>query len=305
MSDDNRSLAIGAIQQNMARPIDPEKLELMGKRAAAMFRDNGMPLSQSVVEVVKEARLAPEQVKRVCEFANTSAYLDAFEKAGEMRNVTFDGGPANPAVVLQDLNDGSSPAIQQTDSNDYAAPAGSYKSASGFSELADAFQVQAGSMSKTASAAMPDQLSHADPVDDVNDLRIRLESARDTLMSKLSSSGVIYEDISRDLCNSVTQEIASGTSLTDVYRAWSSVEEPAILKEAAALVSDHLTKNGYKVDKLVKTAGHSVVNLSHPVMAQYIAFTKVAHGHRVLSRAIGLLDTQLYEVRAKLGQMVA
>ena len=299
MSD--QPLPLGLAQQKVARPIDPEQLEQMGKQAAALFRNKGIHLTQAVVETVKEARLAPEQVKRVCEFANTAAYLEAFEKSGEVRNVTFDGGPADPGAVFKDLNDGSSPAINQVGSPDYCSPSESYKTASVRTEvLAEAFGVQPG-MAKTASV-QSDHMTRQNPVEELDDLRIQLEGARDDFMSKLSSSGVIYDDIKRDLCNSATQEMADGASLGDISKAWASCKPaPVFLKEAMSLIVDHMTKHHISQEKIAesffKTASASVVNPEHPVVEQFVAFTKVARGHRVLQHSIKLLDDQIREVR--------
>ena len=116
-------LPLGLAQQEKARPVDPDQLEQLGKKAASLYLSNHTPLTEAVVDTLKTASLAPEQVKRVCEFANTTAYLSEYEKAGSIRNVTFEGGPANPARVLQDLNDGSSPAAASANVGDYTKTA--------------------------------------------------------------------------------------------------------------------------------------------------------------------------------------
>ena len=129
MSDQPGAIPLGLEQQKAARPIDPEQLDAMGKKAAAHFSECGGTLNDAVIAVVKEAMLSPEQTKRVCEFANTAAYLSEFEKAGEVRNITFDGGPANPSVILKELNDGSVPAVHQVKEAAYEPPKGHYKTA--------------------------------------------------------------------------------------------------------------------------------------------------------------------------------
>ena len=310
MSDQSGAIPLGLTQQKAARPIEADQLELMGKQAAKAYRECSTNLSDSVVGIVKEARLAPEQVKRVCEFANTAAYLDAFEKSGEMRNVTFEGGPADPGKVLKDLNDGSNPAVNHVENSDYNPPVGTYKTASADdSLLAEAFGA---GMEKTASAepAQSDHSVHADPLDDINDMRVSLEGVHDVVMSKLSSSGVVYEDVCNDLCETVTQEVLNGTSMGDISRAWAGYSpSPSILKQAMVVVGKHLSGRGYTKEQLgeslskVAQAG-VIANPAHPLIERFVAFTKVAHGHRVLEHAVEVVDEQLGAVNTKLRGMV-
>jgi len=313
MSD---SLPLGLALQQAAKPVDPEQLELMGKRAAAAYSDRGIKLSDAVVEVVKEAMLSPEQVKRVCEFANTNAYLSEFEKAGEMRNVTFEGGPANPSVVLKDLNDGGNPMLSKVGSSDYIQhdTAGHYKTAGVTDEaLAEAFGIKAGDKEKTASVhaeVSRDHMSHYNPVDELNDLRLCLEGTRETMISKLSTSGVVYDDVSSDLCKTAAQELETGTPMGDIARVWAGYAPSALLlKEATAIVVKHLQSRGHSEEELAKSfsktaSAGTLPNPSHPLVEQFVAFTKIAHGHRVLKRSIEVLDEQLTAVRSKLHEMI-
>ena len=309
----SESLPLGLALQQAAKPVDPEQLELMGKRAAAAFSEHGTRLSDAVVEVVKEAKLSPEQVKRVCEFANTNAYLAEFEKAGEMKNVTFEGGPANPSVVLKDLNDGGNPMLSKLGSSDYGEPIGYYKTAGVTDDaLAEAFGVKVGSKEKTASDQVEsrDHMNHFQPVDDLNDLRIAMEGARETMVSKLSTSGVIYDDVSSDLCKTAAQELETGIPMGDIARVWASHAPNApIFKEAMALVVKHLQSRGHSEEELSKSfnktaSAGTLPNPTHPLVEQFIAFTKVAHGHHILQRSIEVLDEQLTTVRSKLHEMV-
>lgn len=311
MNDQSPSLSLGPLQQKSARPVDPEQLESLGKQAAALFRDNQTPLSQAVVETVKEARLSPEQVKRVCEFANTTAYLEAFDKMGSVRNVVFDGGPADPARVIQDLNSGAHPAVHHV-ASDYAKPFESYKKASVRPDdiFAESFQITPTVLEKTASLQF-NHSEHASPVEDVNDMRIRLEAVREDLMSKISSSGVIREDMSSDLCRSAAQAVSEGYSLGDIAKAWSGYSSDAgVVKEAMSLVAGYLNGRGYSEETLNmsmrKTASAgNIPNPQHPLVEQFVAFSKVAHGHRVLETAVSVVDEQLREVRTALGGMVS
>ena len=100
--------AVTLLQQSHAIPKSGEELEVLGKAASKKFvSGQSGTLNEAVVETVKHAGLSPEQVKRVIEFANTSAFLSDFHKeGGAHKYVEFHGGPADPAEVLRDLNDG-------------------------------------------------------------------------------------------------------------------------------------------------------------------------------------------------------
>jgi len=306
MSDQSGAIPLGLAQQQAARNIDPEQLEAMGKRAAALYSERGSSLNEAVVETVKEARLAPEQVKRVCEFANTAAYIQEFEKGGEVRNVTFQGGPADPSVVLKDLNDGSSPPPHQVKTAAYQPPKGHYKIAMADDVLADAFGARSGMM-KTASA---DHFARATSGDEIADLKTRLDGVRDDLMSKLSSSGVLFEDVKAALCEATRQEVLDGSSLGDVVTAWSSFSPSTpMLKEAMSLVSGYLQATGdmtkeAQVSSLNKTANAGKVpNPDHPAVDRFIAFTKIAFEHRKLQEALSIVDEQLVDVNRALKEM--
>ena len=304
MNDQPGAVPLGLEQQKAARPVDPGQLEAMGKRAAARFSECNTPLNEAVVSVVKEAMLSPEQVKRVCEFANTAAYLSEFEKAGEVRNITFDGGPANPSVVLKELNDGSSPAIHQVKSAEYEPPTSHYKvSRASDSVLAEAFGVSAG-MDKAASV---DHFARASAAEEIADMKVRLDAVHDDLMSKLSHSGVLFDDVKDDLYSSVKHELSGGTSLGDVASAWASYGDVNQIKEAMNLVQrrlfhDHIMDPEQIGASLQKTASvGSVPNPEHPVVERFLALTKVAYEHRKLKAAIGIINEQRREVNERLG----
>lgn len=275
----------------------------MGKRAAAQFAEGNTPLSEAVVSVVKEAMLSPEQVKRVCEFANTAAYLNEFEKSGEVRNVTFEGGPANPSVVLKELNDGSAPAIHQIKTASYQPPTGHYKTAGASdSILAEAFGVSPG-MEKAASV---DHLARANASEEIADMKVRLDAVRDDLMSKLSHSGVLLDDVKSDLYSAVKQEVLDGTPMGDIAGAWSSYGDLNQIKEASSFIRDRLQadqvfEGDQFAQSLTKTASAgSVPNPAHPVVDRFLVFTKVAFEHRKLERAVEIINEQLEEVNGKL-----
>ena len=80
--------AQGLFQQMNARRVAGEHLEVLGKHASARWqRGDCSTLSDAVVETVKHAGLAPEQVRRVVEFANQDAYLSEFKKGASPHRI--------------------------------------------------------------------------------------------------------------------------------------------------------------------------------------------------------------------------
>jgi hypothetical protein len=296
-------LPLGLAQQEKARAIDPDQLEKFGKQAADMYSGAGTPLTEAVVEVVKTACLAPEQVKRVCEFANTTAYLAAFEKSGNVRNVTFEGGPANPARVLQDLNDGSSPTLL-TESSDYKKASPDFRHAGEMDVLAQAFQHQAEQLSKTASA-QPQHQQHANPLDDLLDTKLSLEGVRDELVSMKTGAQLVFDDISTDFAKTAEQAMMDGTcGLAEVLYACGAVSQhQAHVKQAAAHLEDYLGKHGHSAEEIgrslrgvpIEKRAHAgrIPNPQHPLVVKFAAFTKAAQAVRVVDLAISDVQEQI------------
>lgn len=302
MSD---SLPLGLAQQENARPVDPDQLEQMGKKAAAQYRDTGVSLSKCVVDIVKEARLAPEQVKRVCEFANTDAYLEEFNKAGEAKNVTFDGGPADPGYVLKELNDGSSPMVS-SERSDYKKASALYKSASAANALADMFGIS-GIMQKEASV---DHSSHADPLNDLIDLREQLKGVSTELTSRDLEALSKTASLAQELVVEARQAILSGLSAGEIKQAWinsKTVPEDG-LKYASAMLRAHLLDNGHRDEEVassfLKIAGtHLRPNPEHPLIVKLAAWYQARHEEEVLRAAIQLTETKLGSVNAKIKEL--
>jgi hypothetical protein len=82
---------------NDAGCVDPESLKMMGKKAAAMFLTDKTPMNTSIANLVKEASLNEEQVKRVVEFANNEVFSELFRQDYD-KNIAFP--VADPGKVL-------------------------------------------------------------------------------------------------------------------------------------------------------------------------------------------------------------
>jgi hypothetical protein len=263
------------LQQLHAPKISGEHLEVLGKRAAAIWAEGRVDsLNDAVVNTVKQAGLSPEQVKRVVEFANTAAYLSEFNKEGSPHRVVDFGshGPANPGVVLQDLNDGGGGSVFDPGTGDYNAPPATTKQASAWDEVAFA------QMFGPEPAAYPDH----NPFEEVLTLRDKLASEYDRTTSMLSELEVAYHDIQNDLFNSVKQASLAGHSLSEIIQIWENVAPSAEhTKVAFASVLDALVDNGVFrnheaiAESLQKYASVGVVNPAHPLVTGFSDFCNV------------------------------
>lgn len=103
--------------------VSPEMLEMMGKSAANTFIEKGISLNESISKLAAaHDDINQEQVKRICEFANTAVYLakhDMSKTAGSKESYPeFD--LADPNRVIQDLSDGTKSTVTTKVDADYS-----------------------------------------------------------------------------------------------------------------------------------------------------------------------------------------
>jgi hypothetical protein len=262
----------GLYQQAHAHPHSGEFLEVLGKKAAANW-GNGQykTLTESVTETVKQAQLSPEQVKRVVEFANTSAYLTEFHKEGEPHKVVdFQGGPADASEILKDLNDGGGGSVFDKGSLDYEAPPAETKTSSPREEYL---------LEQMFGGRPPPELPYANPHAEVIDLKDKLAGAAEHLQSQISGLEIMYADLGDRVYHQVKQAALGGVSLGEVMQAWETVSPSHDhIKVAFTLITPRLLREGvfYNVDQMTasvdKTAGARVVNPAHPLVTEFGEF---------------------------------
>lgn len=295
------------LQQRDARPIPGEHLEVLGKRAATSWvTGKCASLHEAVVASVHSERLSPEQVRRVVEFANQDAYQQEFRKEGQHKVVHFDCGPADPAQVLQDLNDGGGGSLYDQGNLDYRMSPSMAKSAS-------LSRTPTTSMDKTASAASeepavpglpkltkmpslpklasshedqlwglfrgedPAVLPMAEPMGPLVEVRHKLAGAHGELVNEVNQLELDYAEVSDQLYQQVKQAAMDGVSLGDVIVAWSTVtEDPVYVKVAFQMLTPQLRRNGVfsTLDEIgaslqKQAASSAAVNEDHPLVQAY------------------------------------
>lgn len=268
-----------------ARRVSGDELESLGKEAARRWAcGEHKDLSNAVVETVKQARLSPEQVRRVVEFTNTNAFLDQFRKEGTSHKyIDFgEGVLANPSRVLQDLNDGSGGTVFDTGDGDYhnPAPKGTKQASA-----KDGFD-------KTASGGEPDalelalqspgyELPYANPYQELFEVKHKLAAEYDTTTSARTFLEGAIRDLSSIIYDEVKTAMDHGHSLGEVANVWSQFGNEEQVKLAFDIVVERLYQENVvsSVDQVVsslqKTAGAQVVNPSHPLVSNFRDFCEV------------------------------
>jgi hypothetical protein len=293
--------AVTLLQQSSARPVDGDELETFGKHAASLYVGGQRPtLNDAVVEVVKHAGLSPEQVRRVIEFANNDAYLQEFKQAGDHRVIEFQGGPADPGVVLRDLNDGGGGTVFDDGLGDYRAPP------------ADSNKLAAMNMAKLgADQRFTDQfgprapdLAYAEPFQDALELRDKLASIVGHQSSVLNGLERRYANVCDHLCGLVKQAVLDDQlSLGQVVQAWAAVQDdPEYVKCAFATLTpwlldnqvfDSRTQIAGSIERLEKQA--QIVQTEHPLcttFADYCAtLYKLAETRQLVDETTRGVDT--------------
>jgi hypothetical protein len=293
------------LQQRDARPVAGEHLEVLGKKAASDWvQGKYASLNEAVVDTLRGERLSPEQVKRVVEFTNGDAYLQEFRKEGSHRVVHFDCGPADPAQVLQDLNDGGGGSVYDRGELDYHLSPELAKKAS--LERGDALEKTAAaaepgveglpslpkipSLPKKASAyedqlwdllggGKSEPLPYSSPLKPLTDVRDKLAGARGHVDAEIDGAELDYAEAGNQLYFHVKQAALEGVGMQDVIKAWSTVTpDPVYVKVAFRLFTPRFQREGvfHSLDELgaslTKRASVGEVNPAHPMIGAYADF---------------------------------
>lgn len=263
------------LQQLSAKNISGEHLEMLGKKAAASWCEGRTrSLNDAVVATVKQAGLSPEQVKRVCEFTNTEAYLSGHRKESSVhRVVEFEGGPASSAVVLQDLNDGGGGSVFDPGNGDYHQPPREKTSSDNRAEAA--FEA----MFAVTDPSLPEH----NPFSNTMDLRDKLAHQYETATASISTMENMFADLRGELFKLVKAAHFEGHSLGEIAAIWSdAAPSDEHVKVAFQAILPELVENGVfsstadVVDSLEKGAAiRSVVNPEHPLVGQFQDFCEV------------------------------
>lgn len=258
----NVKLSTALANEGKYANVSPEMLEMMGKQAANAFIEKGISLNESISKLAAAHHdINQEQVKRVCEFANTAVYLakhDMAKTAGAKESYPeFD--LADPNRVIQDLSDGTKSTVTTKVDADYSRLPLKEKTSSAKSKADVALEELFNS--KTAEDL---DYSKDSAISDVMSAKDGLKSLRDHLSSSGEQFDLMFKEASADLYELSKRHMLSGGSFSDIVKVAGSIGATA--KEA----NDILTP-------VIKNLVMEKVSTAKALSAQMQSLEKVAH----------------------------
>lgn len=256
--------------------IDPGRLETLGKSAAALSESGAMSLTRAVVRTIGKTKLNAEQVRRVVEFANQTAFERKYASMDpSMRVVDIEGGPADPVRVLQDLNDGARPSHTVLRNNDYMLPPSGEKTSS--------FDFGLGPISEDRSALRGRTLGQ------VRALKAKLSSAHEELGLLEGSNRFQMTQALRQLQSDVCLAVkTAGLTREDLIGTWVQVNPDLVGSALDSMGALPVRGAGVKVAQRI--------NPAHPVVTGYESFVHFAQKYAQATMARKDLERQLVQV---------
>lgn len=281
--------------------LTPERLEMMGKEAANLLVEKGVPLNRSIVKLASEhADINAEQVKRIVEFANTSAYVSFHDKnktaSAESSYPQFD--LADTGKVLADLHNAHEAKVIQIDTSYGRAPE-KQKISSPRTEAA----LEELFLGKDKKAQVLD-FSTDTVVEHIMTTKENLVALKESLEHSAEQLDMTLKQASADYYDSVKTHLLDGGSFADVLRgAHESGQRGTKVAEVVRpflsqlLIEKVASPNALRsqMADLVKVA-HRVVDPEHPFVAGYAAICKLQEEIEKVATALTEVDASLARV---------
>jgi len=269
--------------------VSPEMLEMMGKSAANTFIEKGISLNESISKLAAaHDDISQEQVKRICEFANTAVYLakhDMSKTAGSKESYPeFD--LADPNRVIQDLSDGTKSTVTTKVDADYSRLPQKVKESKGPFDIEPEY---IGAMAATVPVAligralMKKRASAESPAERALEELFMPKTAEDLDFSKQSAIDEVMA--AKDQLNGLRHHLQVSGEQFDMMHKEASEEFYELSKR-------HMMSEGSLVD-LVKAAqatgatGTEVNEVLAPVIKRLVQ-EKVASAKELSSQMVGL-----------------
>jgi hypothetical protein len=283
-----------------------EKLELLGKEAADRLLTSGIPLQDSVMKIASESPdLNSEQIRRVVEFANTSAYLGFHDKAK-----SAGAGHSYPQFDLADADQvldalGSATSLRLSRSIEDPSycrevPRQKISNAKLEDELERMFLGDPSTREKTASL----DFSYETGVHEIISKKEDLVSLKDNLTDSAQKLDLLLKQAEAEYYDAVKSHMLDGGSFADVARGASEVLEGEDLKEALVPVMSRLFQEKVaapdevycQLSDLEKVA-HRIVDQDHPFVKTFGAVVSFQHECEKVATAILTVEDQLQAVK--------
>lgn len=213
----NVKLSTALASEGKYANISPEKLELMGKQAANALIEKGISLNESISKLAASHNdINQEQIKRVCEFANTAVYLskhDMAKNAGAGHSYPeFD--LADPNRVIQDLSDGTKSTVTTKVDADYSRLPLKEKTSSAKSSAEKALEDLF--MSKTASDL---DFSEDTAINEVMAAKDQLRGLQGHLNNACEQFDLMFKEASAEFYEISKRHMLDGGSFVDIVKA--------------------------------------------------------------------------------------
>lgn len=287
------------------KAVSSEHLQVLGKHASTLFQSQKVAsMNDAVLRAVQDEHLNAQQVRRVVEFANVDAFREKHASMTGDKIVVFQGGPADPSVVLQRLNVTEKTAsAAQYDLSDYdGPPSQSYTQAE--IEMGDKL------LSHTFKTASSQQEEQEVSMNTIYALRDKLAGARDFLESELLTAEGDMHFVLSSLYENVKEAHAEGVSMGQMLNSWSKVSSaknaPAFanqsIKLASSFVIPKLLEDAvfYSKEELSKsfskTAAVGSVNMNHPLITDFLKTAFLLEKIAVNKQALEEITTQYNRV---------
>ena len=262
------------LHSNTWRTVTSEHLAHLGKTAAQTAETSGMSLTDAVVRSIGMSKLNSEQVRRVVEAANHEAFNRKFAAMdASMRVVELEGGPADPAAVLERLHLAAQPTP-----------------VAGFSDYG---------LEPTPKMAMgttaPYTTTKTASLSDIRLLNERLKAAHEELIGQVAVAADRVHGSTRKLAGLVKEAVAEGAFHEDFERVWGAVS-PKHATEMLSVMRPSRAPAG------VKTAGRRISD-GHPLITEFEAFVKHAKDYEVACEAVRSVETELVRIDSFFGSV--
>jgi hypothetical protein len=295
------------LAQPQSSGVHPETLEMLGRQAAQLYQQQGIPLNQAINQILSShPEINNEHINRIVEFANNVTFQELFEKSPD-KNIHFP--VADPGVVIRDLKDGGSPAHDgkpmRSGDGDYLSSPKQSENSELESLFSNQFTAGTNGGEQQVKMASVEAGLHMDPLDDLYDTQIRLESARAKLAEAHEQFDLAYKDANEDLWNSVKREVLDpdGAGLGGVVGALKQVASDEEIAPVLTPMVEKLANSGISGRSLSlsleKKAG-AFINTDHPMMMAWFGMQKAAYEMKKSALALKEVDSSLSKVAGAL-----
>lgn len=272
--------------------MDPTTLEMLGKKAANLYLDHGVDLTDAVVktasaEASSGRQFTTEHLRRITEFANTATNQVLFDKSAD-KTISFP--LASPERVIQSLRDGALnkiPAPSVQDAVEAAMPK--------MSRVGGYFPgIESVSWEGLFGKASTEEYPQLNPTGQIAAVADRLQGVEDEFLSKKAGVEILLDNVREEIFKHIKQASLYGLTLSDIYGALRQVATDE--KTAQAICTDAHERLGgethYQLQDQTEKTAAGLLNRDHPLVAAFQSLEKLSYQLKVLTKAAAIASEQ-------------